>query len=199
LGLKNKPKKLPELQMSASVGQLYLMSCYNKYFMKQKSLISQILLTYGDFNNATRKINAKNTLLTSLKNNVTPIVNENDTVSVEEIKFGDNDKLAGLVSVLVKADLLILLSSPNGFYDDKQNRVKYISKLDKKIMSYVSDDLDLSSNLSSNLSTGGMTSKLQAIKLVTNAKIPAVIASGLISNVIKNLFNNDDIGTQFLV
>ena len=199
LKMKTRPQLLPELQMSASVGQLHLMFHYQRYFSRQKCLISQTLLTHEDLKDRERHLNARNTLLALLKHDVIPIINENDAVSVAEIQFGDNDKLAALVSLLVDADLLLLLSSPNGLYNlsdlsdlsDSSQRIPVVSKLDNKIMNYVDDKSD-------SLSTGGMKSKLQAVKLVTESGVFAVIISGLMPNSIAKLFKGDDIGTLFL-
>lgn len=193
LSMKSRPQLLPDLQMSASVGQLHLMFHYQRNFLRHNTVISQILLTHDDLKNRQRHLNARNTLLTLLKHDVIPIINENDAVSVDEIQFGDNDKLAALVSLLVDADLLLLLSSPNGLYkfSDPSQRIPLVEKLDNKIMNFICDKPD-------KLSTGGMTSKLQAVKLVLESGINAAIISGLMSNSISKFFKGDDIGTLFI-
>ena len=218
LGLRSRPQLLDQLQMCASVGQLYLMMYYYKYFSQYGCIISQSLLTHEDFDDRTRHLNARNALLCTLESGVIPIINENDAVSVAEIQFGDNDRLAALVSILIDADLLILLTSPDGLHKlvDKSKskskpkpkpkpnnyweRVSFVNKVDAEIMSYVGDD-KLSGKLldksSCKLSTGGMKSKLEAVKLVTEDNINAIIASGVMPNVLDKLYEQADIGTKF--
>ena len=115
LKLKKRPQHLPDLQLAAAVGQTRLMSEYQQLFKKERCTIGQVLLTHEDLKHRDRHLNARNTFMQLLHHGIIPIVNENDVVSVDEIKFGDNDELAALVSILTDADLLIMLTSVNGF------------------------------------------------------------------------------------
>lgn len=117
LGMKTRPKTIPGKQAAAAVGQIALMALYERYFSQHEVHVAQILLTHDDLANRRRYLNAKHTMLTLLEAKVLPIVNENDTVAVEEIQFGDNDNLSALVAVLVEADLLVILSDVAGLYN----------------------------------------------------------------------------------
>src|SRR5882672_978747 len=114
LGLKQRPKRLDELQAAAAIGQSKLMAVYDEMFGKHGITVAQVLLTHDDLKSRTRHLNAHNTLATLLAHNAVPIINENDTVSVDEIKFGDNDRLGALTATLIDADLLVILSHVDG-------------------------------------------------------------------------------------
>lgn len=175
LGYKEKPRLIQEKQASAAVGQSLLMHEYQKAFSKHKITVAQILLTHDELSNPKRKQNAYNTISTLLKHGAVPIVNENDTIAVEEIKVGDNDNLSAMVAVLMRAGLLINLTDVDGFYvkDPSGGTLKLdvIEEIDEKIES--------AATLSDKKhGTGGMITKLQAAKLCKAANITMVIANG---------------------
>ena len=193
LGLTVRPKTLPELQMAAAVGQCRLMSVYQRLFAAEKVCVGQVLLTYDDLRNRLRHLNARNTMLALLRNGVVPIVNENDVVSVDEIKVGDNDVLAALVTTLIQGELLILLSTTNGLKD--------ISKRPAKRISFVENvterELKLVGAKGSDLSTGGMGSKLRAAQLVVENGGHVIIADGRTPRGVASIFEGRDVGTLF--
>jgi len=183
LGLKDRPGQLHYLQAAAAIGQSELMNTYRKFFKSKGYPGAQVLLTWEDFSNRKRYLNAKNTLLALLKLGSIPIINENDTVSTEEIKFGDNDRLSALVSNLVSADLLIILSDVEGLLEkDRKTVVRLVNKITPQIMS-------LASSTDKKTSIGGMLTKIEAAKIAVDSGIPCVIANGrrkdIISSVIK--------------
>lgn len=135
-----------------------------------------------------RHLNARNTLLNLISNRIVPIINENDAVSTEEIKFGDNDVLAALVAILVDADALILLSTTDGLRDDENQRVSFIEEVDEDVLALVSDKQD-------KLSTGGMASKLQSAQVAAQNGIPVVIANGRKPGALTRILNGQDEGT----
>ena len=193
LGLKSRPKTLPELQMAAAVGQSRLMSLYQRLFAEQDVCVGQVLLTYDDLRNRLRHLNARNTMLTLLRHGVVPIVNENDVVSVDEIKVGDNDVLAALVTTLIQGELLVLLSTTNGLMDTSKRPSKRISFVEN----VTETELRLVGAKGSELSTGGMGSKLRAAQLVVENGGHVIIADGRPAGIISKLFEGRDLGTLF--
>lgn len=183
---------LSDLQMTAAVGQSHLMELYHKYFSKHKCIISQVLLTHDDLRHRQRHLNARNAMLNLLSHNIIPIVNENDVVSVDEIRVGDNDVLSALVATLIQADLLILLTTPNGFYqtlpNGKKKRIPYLETINDAVLQHAQGK-------SSALSTGGMSSKLQAAQMANKSGSQVVIASGFQKDVLKKVFQGEDVGT----
>lgn len=159
MGIAKRPKKLPDLQMAASIGQSYLLSLYSELFGAHGVRIGQVLLTHDDLRNRVRHLNARNAFLSLLKNRVVPIVNENDVVSVDEIRVGDNDVLASLVAMLVGADALILATTAPGYYQTtkagKKELVSHISRV-------TDEHFEHTKGKGSELSTGGMATKLRA-------------------------------------
>lgn len=191
LGLKTRPKSLPQLQATAAIGQRYLMDLYADAFQKYNKIVAQILLTQEDLKDRRRYINARNTIFTLFEKKTIPIVNENDTVAVEEIKFGDNDRLSALVSSLLNADLLIILSDVDGFIIN--NKVVYQ-------IEEISPDLE-SCALGTDkkeTSVGGMLTKLEACKICSRAGIPCIIANGNQPKILEKIMNGGDFGTLFL-
>lgn len=188
---------LTQKQASAAVGQTALMNKYEVLFSKHDIIIGQILLTKEDILNSTRNTNAKNTLNELLKMNVVPIINENDTVVVDEIKVGDNDNLSALVSILTDADLLILLSDIDGIYTDNPHINKHakllnvIDEINETILSYAKTNR-------SKFSTGGMITKLEAAKKVNEAGIHMIIANSDRHKILQNIIDQDYIGSLFL-
>jgi glutamate 5-kinase len=192
LGMKRRPTSVPDLQMAAAVGQSRLMAAYDALFAKEGFRIGQVLLTHDDLRHRTRHLNARNTMTNLLRHGIVPIVNENDVVATEEIKFGDNDLLAALVSLLVEAEALILLTTVDGF------RAPAGPKRTKRVplLHGVSDkELALAVGKGSELSTGGMASKLQSAGMVAANGIPVVIANGRTDGVITAAAAGSDTGT----
>ena len=197
LGYKEKPRSIPEKQAAAAVGQGILMHIYEKMFSEYGQVVAQLLLTKDDLQNRKRFLNSRNTLLTLLQKRVLPIINENDTVVVEEIKFGDNDTLGALVATLVNADLLILMSDIDGFYtedprkDPEATLIPLVPEIDEKITSQAG-------KTGSTFASGGMFTKISAGKIAGNAGIPMVIANSKEENILNRLFAGENLGTLFL-
>jgi glutamate 5-kinase len=192
LGMKSRPTTLPDLQMAAAVGQSRLMTTYDKLFAAEKCKVGQVLLTHDDLNNRQRHLNARNTMMALLRNGVVPIVNENDVVAVDEIRFGDNDRLAALVALLIEADLLILLTTVDGFQAPGQGgRMRRVPVLN----GVTAEELYHAQGKGSEISTGGMASKLQAANMVARVSAPVVIASGLTAGILKRVLDGRDVGT----
>ncbi len=191
LGMKNRPSQLPELQMAAAVGQSRLMTNYAAFFAKSGLNVGQMLLTHDDLKHRVRHLNARNTMLAMLANGVIPIVNENDVVAVDEIRFGDNDLLASLVAQMIDADLLILLTTTNGLHrpcGTRTERVPFLATVTPAI-------LGLAVGKGSAISTGGMASKLQAALAAAKTGAAVVIADGRQSDIIQKIINGKDTGT----
>jgi glutamate 5-kinase len=199
LGMTKRPERLPDLQMAAAVGQTKLMSCYDRIFSELGCKIGQVLLTHDDFQHNIRLTNARRTLENLVKNEVIPIINENDVVADEEIKadiaLGDNDLLASLLVKLVRADLLIMLSTVDGIrHFDKSGRstrIRYLESITSKTYSMVTAT-------KSHLSKGGMSSKLRAAQSVSKAGCAAIIANGRQPGILAHIMNGDDVGTMIL-
>ena len=198
LGRKERPKTIPEKQALAAVGQIKLMALYERAFAKFDKSVAQVLLTADDLANRQRYINAKHTFQVLLESSIIPIVNENDTVAVEEMKFGDNDHLSALVATLLEADLLVILSDVEGVYD-KDPRAHG----DAQLISLISEARGISRAIGgasmSAVGTGGIVTKLGAAEEAAAAGIPTVIASGLQSGVLEKVFDSkEQIGTLIL-
>ncbi|MFN3535537.1 MAG: glutamate 5-kinase, partial [Desulfatiglandales bacterium] len=197
MGLRVRPKELSQLQALASIGQGALMGMYEKGFERWGIRVAQILITKEDLGSRKRYLNIINTLFTLLHWGVIPIINENDTVTVEEIKFGDNDTLAALISIFTECHLFVNLTSTEGLYDRDPKEfpharlVSLVERVDKAVLSYASKDKSL-------FGTGGMESKLLAAKKVAMAGIPTVIANGNKERVVSRLLKGEDIGTLIL-
>ncbi len=192
LGLKSRPKDLPYLQAAAAIGQNVLMDSYG-YFLKKSGINSaQILLTWDDFNDRRRYLNAKNTLLTLLKLGSVPIINENDTVSTEEIKFGDNDRLSALVAALISADLLVILSDVDGLLDHEKKVIPVVDEINSQIKS-------LACPTAKRTCVGGMITKIEAAKICVDSGIPCVIANGQKKEIILSVLHDPQkYGTIFV-
>jgi glutamate 5-kinase len=190
LGLKQRPKRLDELQAAAAIGQSKLMALYDASFGKFGITVAQVLLTHDDLKNRARHLNAHNTLATLLDRGVVPIINENDTVSVDEIKFGDNDRLGALAATLIDADLLVILSHVEGFLKAGA-LVGTIAKITREIE-------ELAGGTDRATSVGGMKSKIEAARIVTRAGMPMIIANGELPGVLTGLLAGEEIGTVFL-
>ncbi len=170
-GMARRPKELPMLQAAAAVGQSKLMQIFERGFSKYNLPVAQVLVTRADFVDRRRYLNIERTLTALNQLNAVPIINENDTVAVDENRFGDNDLIAALVANLVRADLLVLLTVVPGLLDREGNRVDFVPKVEDGILSLLRSEKSV-------LGSGGMQSKLQAVKLATNAGVDTVIANG---------------------
>ncbi len=197
LGFSRRPEYLPEMQACAAVGQAQLIKIYDDQFKKFGITTAQVLLTQDDINNRTRYLNARNTFLSLLKKGIIPIVNENDTVSTEEIKFGDNDRLSSLVAALIEADKLIIMSNIDGLYRfDKKEKTKKeivhkVEKITDEIESLVEDER-------SKYGVGGMRTKLEAARISTNAGIECVLINGKKERSLADFLSGKKIGTVFV-
>lgn len=192
-GLKQRPKKLSKLQAAAAIGQIQLMKLYDDCIRRNNLHAAQLLLTRDDFIDRRRYINAYNTLCELLYEfDAVPIINENDTVATEEIKFGDNDKLSALVANLIDASQLIILTNVDGLYSSGDKKViPLVTQLTNRIQ-------DMARKEAGKLGTGGMQSKLEAVKIATSSGIPCVIANGREKDVILRIIDGEKIGTTFL-
>ncbi|MDD5097779.1 MAG: glutamate 5-kinase [Candidatus Omnitrophica bacterium] len=191
LKLTQRPKKLEQLQAAAAIGQHELMHVYKLALKKYKLNCAQLLLTWDDFL-GERYANAKHTLNTLLKLKCVPIINENDTVATEEIKLGDNDRLSALVSILVGADLLIILSDVEGLLDKNKKLIRQVEKITGEIKS-------LACPTSKNTCVGGMVTKIEAARIAVEGGVPCVIASGHKDKIISQISNDPySCGTIFL-
>lgn len=197
LKLGKRPSDLPHLQACAAVGQSALMQTYQECLAPHGIHPAQILLTAGDFESRSRYLNVRNTILTLFEYDCLPIINENDTVSVAEIKFGDNDHLAAMVTNLLQAPLLILLTNVDGLYtadpgsDPSARLVATVPQIDRAVA-------EMAGVTKSTLGTGGMRSKLRAARLATAAGESVVMANGATPGVLDAIFAGEPVGTLFL-
>ena len=197
LGWKTRPKTIPRQQAAAAIGQSHLMHTYEEIFGKYDQLVAQVLLTQEDMNDRERYINANNTISTLLQCDVIPVINENDTVAVDEIKVGDNDTLSALVTNLIKADLLIILSDIDGFYEVYADGGTSEHPVD--IIYSITPELKrMAGGERSDTSVGGMITKLRAAEIVTGAGEIMVIANGQKPGVITRILEGENEGTVFL-
>jgi glutamate 5-kinase len=198
LGLARRPRDLAQLQAVAAVGQTKLIEAYDRTFRKHGRHAAQVLLTADDLDDRTRYLNVRNTLTSLLDLGAIPIINENDTVAVDElmITFGDNDWLAALVTNLLRAPLMIILSDVDGLYsgdpaDANSQLISTVSEMDARVDAYVKDS-------GNKLGTGGMASKLRATRIVTAAGENVIIAGGRQERVLPRIFAGETEGTLFL-
>ena len=197
LNITSKLKSIPEKQAAAAVGQGRLMRVYSKAFEKKGLYVAQILLTLSDLTDRQRYLNIRNTLSTLMEWGVTPIINENDSVAVDEIKFGDNDNLAAMIANIVEADIFINLTSTAGLYDCNPTESKK-AKLISLVPEITSEIEAAATAETSSVGTGGMKSKILAAKKVTAMGIPCVIAPGKRKNILTDILAGREIGTLFL-
>jgi len=197
LGLGKRPTDLRHLQACAAVGQGFLMRAYEECLAPHGTHTAQILLTAGDFDHRGRYLNARNTILTCFEWGVLPIINENDTVSVAEIRFGDNDHLAAMVTNLLQAPLLVLLTNVDGLYASDPVRnpqaelLTTVPEIDDKV-------LEMAGASTSVLGTGGMRSKIRAARLATAAGESVIVANGCRPDILDAIFASEPVGTLFL-
>ena len=198
LGLKSRPTDIAQLQAVAAVGQSILVEAYERSLHRHGRHAAQVLLTADDLEHRLRYLNARNTLVTLLEFGAVPIINENDTVAVEELQttFGDNDRLAAIVTNLIRAPLLVLLSDVDGLFDGDPRQpgsrvIPTVDRLDESVLGLVRDRLG-------GLSKGGMASKLEAARLATTGGENVIIASGRAPDVLPQIIAGQPIGTLFL-
>lgn len=197
LNLKTRPEDMPTKQAAASIGQCELMYTYDKLFSEYNHTVAQILLTGYDVNNHESYENFKNTMHRLLELNAIPIINENDTVSTDEIVIGDNDTLAAIVARSMNADLLVLLSDIDGLYTADPHKmsdaalIETVEKIDEYIMS-------LGGAAGSSLGTGGMLSKLNAAKMCVESGCDMIIANGKNPEILYDIAEGKKVGTRFI-
>jgi len=191
LGLGGRPKEMALLQAAAAAGQSVLMRLYEEAFARRDLAVAQVLLTHADLADRTRANNAREALAALLEAKVVPIINENDTVAVDEIRFGDNDLLASMVTPLVGADLLILLSDVPGLLDAKGERVRLIRNVTREARPLVTGTTSTSG-------TGGMASKVEAARRAMLAGASVVVADARDAGTVSAILSGADVGTLFL-
>jgi len=197
LGIRGKPPTIPLKQAAAAIGQSRLMRAYKERLRALGHTVAQVLLTRDDLANRRRYLNARNTLMTLLEHKVIPVINENDTVVVDEIRFGDNDNLSAMTTNLVEAGLLVILSDVEGLYDRDPGRfqdaklVPVVERITEEIEQMAGDTL-------STLGTGGMGTKIKAAKRALLCGAAAVIINGRTPGNLLRLFDGEEIGTYFL-
>jgi glutamate 5-kinase len=198
IGLSRRPDEIPKRQAMAAVGQAGLMLAYENAFTKYGRKVAQVLLTSDDLSGSRRRyLNARNTLYTLLSWQVLPIVNENDTVAVEEIKFGDNDNLSALITLMMNADLLINLTDIDGLFT-ADPRTRPEAELIEEVSTISRSIEKIAGDIPGALGTGGMMTKIQAARKVTAAGVPMVIANGRTPDILDNLFHDRGRGTFFV-
>ena len=197
LGLKERPSEIPEKQALAAIGQGILMNIYEKLFSEYGKIAAQVLLTRENSARHNQYTHCQNALNALLKMGAVPIINENDAIAVDEIKIGDNDTLSAIVSMIVGADLLIILSDIDGLYDDnpQTNPNAVLIKEIKEITPAVEK---MAGGAGSKLGTGGMFTKLQAAKIAMNSGVPLIIAKGAEAGLIRKIVIGEDFGTLFV-
>jgi glutamate 5-kinase len=196
LGLKSRPKEIRLKQAAAAVGQSTLMWAYEKAFGEFDRKVAQILLTRDDFSDRKKYINSKNTINTLLSYGIIPVINENDTVATDEIKFGDNDNLAALVAILIEAERLVILSDVDGLYQ-QDPRVCADAKLIPYVDEVTGDIENISGGTGSAVGTGGMYSKILAARKATSHGIAVIITSGRKPELLSSIVEGKESGTFF--
>lgn len=197
LGLSRRPNSISQQQAVAAVGQPSLMMVYEKTFGLHGQKVAQILITRDDLNQRSRYLNARNTIFTLLAWGIVPIINENDTVAFEEIKFGDNDNLSAMVAILAKSQLLICLTDMDGLFDKDPRThrdarpIRVVGKMNREVMRYAG-------TIPSLLGTGGMATKIRAAQKVAVGGAPTIIANGLKRGILRSIFGGKEEGTLFL-
>lgn len=196
-GLPGPPRSIPEKQAAAALGQAGLMQAYEEAFAHHGRKVAQVLLTAGDLRSRKRYLNARNTLFTLLEWGVVPVINENDTVVVEEIKLGDNDNLAAMLTNLLGAGLLINLTNVDGVMDADPRKnpearlIPQVSQVSTKL-------LQVASSLPGAVGRGGILSKVRAAERVARAGAHTIVANGLDDHIIDRLREGEELGTLFL-
>lgn len=194
LGMTERPKELPRLQAAAAVGQGRLMQAWERAFVVHSVPVGQVLLTHDDVRDRGRFLAARHALFALLELGAVPIINENDTVATDEIKFGDNDSLAALVCNLVGAEALVILTDVNGLHDADPRaggiRIPIVRDIDREATA--------ASGTTSSVGTGGMASKVQAAKIAGRSGVPTVVAEGRRADIVQAILAGEDVGTLFI-
>ncbi len=197
LGLTQRPRTIPHKQAAAAVGQIGVMAAYEAAFAAREVRVAQVLLTRDDFANRHRYLNAKHAMMALLEWRVVPVVNENDTVVVDEIKLGDNDNLSALTAVLVEADVLVVLSDVAGLHTADPRTVASATRV--PVVTAVTEDVEAMAGTSGPLGTGGMTTKLAAAKKASASGIATIIADGTAPGILSAVLDPArDVGTLIL-
>ncbi len=197
LGINTRPCDTPSKQAVAAIGQCELMYFYDKKFAEYNHTVAQVLLTKDIVQDDIRKTNCQNTFVKLLSLGVIPIINENDTISVEEIEFGDNDTLSAVVATLVDADFLVILSDIDGLFD-KNPSLYPDAKLIPKVNAIDDYIISLADGSGSKHGTGGMITKIHAAQIANSAKIDMAIINGKDPDILYDLFEDKEVGTLFL-
>jgi glutamate 5-kinase len=197
IGLSKRPDSISQKQAIAAVGQISLMMEWEKAFARHRVKVAQILITRDDFSHRTRYLNARNTIFALLSWKIIPVINENDTVAIDEIKFGDNDNLSAMVTNLTEAQLLIALTNLDGLYD-KDPRIHSDAQLIKVVSRVNGEILRYANAIPGTHGTGGMSSKLEASQKVALGGVPTIIANGSKPHIVTHLFRGKEEGTLFL-
>ncbi|MBI2902865.1 MAG: glutamate 5-kinase [Candidatus Methylomirabilis oxyfera] len=196
LGLTERPGSIPLKQAAAAVGQTLLMRHYEEAFDPYRQKVAQLLLTQEDFRSRSRYLNARNTLFTLLHLGVLPVINENDTVAVDEIRFGDNDNLSALVATMVGSDLLVILTDLDGLYTADPRRdsdARLVSQVPHK----AGEVSFWAAGSGTGLGTGGMQTKVEAARRAAASGIPTIVASGLVEGILNRILRGESVGTLF--
>jgi len=197
LGIKGKPPTIPLKQAAAAIGQSRLMRAYKERLRASGHTVAQVLLTRDDLANRRRYLNARNTLMTLIEHRVIPVINENDTVVVDEIRFGDNDNLSAMTTNLVEAGLLVILSDVDGLYD--RDPGKYPQAKLIPVVERITEEIEqMAGESHSDLGTGGMNTKLKAAKRALLCGAAAAIINGRTPGNLLRLFEGEELGTYFL-
>lgn len=191
LGETRRPTDLGALQARAAIGQAILMRNYIESFKKVGLKCAQVLLTWDDFGKDTRSLNVRHTLDALLQKGIVPVINENDTTSTEEIKFGDNDKLSALVAKLLHANLLVILSDVDGLLDVNKKVYREVKDITPEIITVSSGTAN------AQVARGGMKTKIDAVQVAREAHIPCIIAGGNVQNVLLKIIAREPVGTYF--
>ncbi len=198
MGMAKRPDEIPKRQAVSAIGQTEVMYTYEKEFAKFGKKVSQILLTAEDLNDRERYLNARNALHTLMEWKVVPIINENDTIKVEEIKLGDNDNLAAMIALLLDADFLFILTDIDGLYDKDPRVYPTTAHLIRRVAAFEEEIEAYAGAIPGTLGTGGMLTKIQAAKKVTSSGIPMIVARGTVPDILLRLFDGEALGTYFL-
>jgi len=197
MGWSTRPDSVYKLQAAAAVGQMGLIQAYESQFQKHERHTAQILLTHDDLSNRTRYLNARSVLLKLITLGIVPVVNENDTVVTDEIRFGDNDTLAALVANLIEADLLVILTDQEGMFDSDprhNSQAQLLTEVDA-----LDSELDtMAGDSKGALGRGGMATKLRAARLAARSGASTIIASGHETNVLSRIYQGEQIGTLLM-
>jgi glutamate 5-kinase len=191
LGYRTRPKEMAKLQAAAAAGQSLLMQAYEQAFGALGVPVAQVLLTHADLADRTRANNARAALSELLDAGAVPVLNENDSVAVDEIKFGDNDQLAAMVAPLVDADLLVLLSDVEGLLDGQGTRIPVVHDVARDALPHIRVS-------TSNVGTGGMASKVEAARRATLAGASAIVADARAESIVEDVLAGEDVGTLFV-